>query len=196
MENKELFELTNPQKNIWNTELFFSDTNVNNVCVSGILNEVVDFDVLKKAINILVEKNDSFRIYISILDNIPMQTFSTFVPFDMDIINVKSKSEFSSIEKSMVNENFTLINSNLFKFKLARFPDGRGGIILNVHHIIADSWSLGLTIQEIIKIYHCLLNGNAEYISDTFSYKNLIESEQSDLRSGESEDRVLNECTF
>lgn len=178
MKKTNLYNLTNPQKNIWNTELFFSDTNVNNVCSSGILNEVVDFDILKKAINILVEKNDSFRIHISILENIPMQTFSTFVPFDIDIIDVKSKYEFSSIEESMVNEKFTLINSNLFKFKLARFPDGKGGIILNVHHIIADSWSLGLTIQEIIKIYHCLLDGSTEYISDTFSYKNLIESEQ------------------
>ena len=178
MENKELFELTNPQKNIWNTELFFSDTNVNNVCVSGIINEVVNFDILKKAINILVEKNDSFRINLLISENVPMQTFSTFVPFDIDIINVNSKSEFKSIEQSMVNEKFTLINSNLFKFKLAKFPDGKGGIILNVHHIIADSWSLGLTIQEIVKIYHCILSGNSEYISDTFSYKNLILSEQ------------------
>ena len=178
MENKELFELTNPQKNIWNTELFFSNTNVNNVCVSGIINEVVNFDILKKAINILVEKNDSFRINLLILKNIPMQTFSAFVPFDIDIINVNSKSEFTFIEQSMVNEKFTLINSNLFKFKLAKFPDGKGGIILNVHHIIADSWSLGLTIQEIVKIYHFLLNNNSEYISDTFSYKNFITAEQ------------------
>ena len=178
METKEIFELTNPQKNIWNTELFFSNTNVNNVCVSGIINEVVNFDILKKAINILVEKNDSFRINLLISENIPMQTFSAFAPFDIDIINVNSKSEFTSIEQSMVNEKFTLINSNLFKFKLAKFPDGKGGIILNVHHIIADSWSLGLTIQEIVKIYHCLLNNNSEYISDTFSYKNLITAEQ------------------
>ena len=132
--------------------MFFSDTNVNNVCVSGIINEVVNFGILKKAINVLVEKNDSFRINLLLSENVPMQTFSTFVPFDIDIINVNSKAEFKSIEQSMVNEKFTLINSNLFKFKLAKFPDGKGGVILNVHHIIADSWSLGLTIQEIVKI--------------------------------------------
>ena len=31
MKKNDLYNLTNPQKNIWNTELFFSDTNVNNV---------------------------------------------------------------------------------------------------------------------------------------------------------------------
>ena len=147
MENKDVYELTNPQKNIWNTELFFSDTNVNNVCVSGILNEVVDFNILKKAINVLVEKNDSFRIKLTIENNKPMQFFSEFVPFDIDIITIKSNTEFTAIEKSIVEEKFALINSTLFKFKLAKFPDGKAGIILNVHHIIADSWSLCLTIQ-------------------------------------------------
>ena len=87
METKELFELTNPQKNIWNTELYFSDTNVNNLCVSAILNEVVNFDVLKKAINILVQKNDSFRINLSVVNDTPMQFFCAFKPFDIDVID-------------------------------------------------------------------------------------------------------------
>lgn len=192
MENKDVYELTNPQKNIWNTELFFSDTNVNNVCVSGILNEVVDFNILKKAINVLVEKNDSFRIKLTIENNKPMQFFSEFVPFDIDIITIKSNTEFTAIEKSIVEEKFALINSTLFKFKLAKFPDGKAGIILNVHHIIADSWSLGLTIQEIIKIYHDLKKDNQEYICDTFSYKNLIQSE----RDYKNSNRYINDKEF
>lgn len=178
METKELFELTNPQKNIWNTELYFSDTNVNNLCVSAILNEVVNFDVLKKAINILVQKNDSFRINLSVVNDTPMQFFCAFKPFDIDVIDVNSESEFASIENDMVNEKFTLFDSNLFTFKIAKFSDGRAGVILNVHHIIADSWSLGLTIQEIVKIYHCLIKGDTNYVSNTFSYKNLILSEK------------------
>ena len=59
----------------------------------------------------------SFRINILISDNVPMQTFSPFMPFDIDIIDVNSKSDFTSIEQSMVNEKFTLIHSDLFKFK-------------------------------------------------------------------------------
>ena len=31
MENKELFELTNPQKSIWYTEQFYNGTTVNNI---------------------------------------------------------------------------------------------------------------------------------------------------------------------
>lgn len=177
MNNKDVFELTNPQRNIWNTELFFSDTNINNICVSSIIDEVVDFNLLKKAINTLVELNESFRIKLCIENTIPMQYISDFMPFDIDIIELESMDKFKALEQSTVEEKFSLFDCNLFKFKLIKFSDGKGGIILNIHHIISDSWSLGLTIKEILKIYHCLKSGN-DYISDTFPYSNLINSEK------------------
>ena len=35
MENKDVYELTNPQKSIWYTEQFYEGTTVNNICTSG-----------------------------------------------------------------------------------------------------------------------------------------------------------------
>ena len=177
MEKKDIYELTNPQKSIWNTELFFSNTTVNNICVSGIINEEVSIEILKKAINLLVKENDSFRTKLIVNDSVPVQFFSEYIPFNIDVIKVENKKEFNKIEQQMVEEKFNLINSELYKFKIIKFPDNTAGIILNVHHMIADSWSLGITIQEIVKIYKTLLE-NKEYISDTFSYKNYIESER------------------
>ena len=37
MENKELFELTNPQKSIWYTEQFYNGSNINNITETPIL---------------------------------------------------------------------------------------------------------------------------------------------------------------
>ena len=60
--NKELYDLTNPQKSIWLTEQFYSDSCVNNICGTTTINELVDFEKLKQALNIYVKDNDSFRI--------------------------------------------------------------------------------------------------------------------------------------
>lgn len=178
MVKKNFYELTNPQKNIWNTELFYPDTTINNICVSSIIDENLDFNLLKKSINKLVELNESFRINLSIIDTIPKQFISDFTPFNIDIIELNSKKEFFELEDITAKEKFTILNSNLYKFKIVKFPNGTGGIILNIHHIIADSWSLGITVKEILKIYHCMKSGN-EYVSDTFPYSNLINSETS-----------------
>ena len=157
MENK-LYELTNPQKSIWYTENYFENTNINNICTSGIIYEDINIDTLKNAIHRLVQTNDSFRIKLSLQNNVPMQYITDFEPFDIETIYINNIDDFHNIEQEMVKEKFNIINSVLFKFKIAIFPDKSAGVILNLHDIIADSWSLGLTIQKIVQIYHSIKN--------------------------------------
>ena len=52
---KELFNLTNPQKSILLTEEFYKGTNINNICGTAIIEDIVNFDLLKKAMNIFVK---------------------------------------------------------------------------------------------------------------------------------------------
>ena len=139
---KKMFKLTNPQKNIWNMEFYYSDTNICNICASGLIKENINIDLLKKAVNMVVRNNDSFRIQLTLENSNPMQYLVDYEPFDMDVVNVSSMEDFRDLENSMVKEKFTLLNSPLFKFKLALFPNGYAAVILNIHHIISDSWSL------------------------------------------------------
>ena len=44
-----MYELTNPQKSIWLTEQYFQNTTINNICVSSIIDENLDFNLLKKS---------------------------------------------------------------------------------------------------------------------------------------------------
>ena len=171
------YELTNPQKSIWYTENFFKNTNINNICTSGIIYENINIEALKKAIYFLVQNNDSFRIKLSLKNDVPMQYISDFVPFDIETIYVNNTEDFNNIEQEMVNEKFNIIDSCLFKFKIAIFPDNSAGVILNIHHIVADSWSLGLTIQKIIQIYHYIKNGE-KVLTKGSSYIYYIEKEQ------------------
>ena len=157
MENK-FYELTSPQKSIWYTENYFENTNINNICTSVIIYENIDINTLKKALNILVQNNDSFKIKLSLQNDVPMQYISNFIPFDIDTTYINNMEDFHNIEQEMVNEKFNLIDSDLYKFKIAVFPDNSAGIIVNIHHIIADSWSLGISVQKVIQIYHCIKN--------------------------------------
>lgn len=176
MNNKNVFELTNPQKNIWNMEEYFKDTTINNICTSVLLDEIINVKLLKQAINNIVKKNDSFRISIYRENGIPKQKILDFIPFDIEVINVNTKKEMSEIEKNEANIKFDILKSNLFRFKIIMFPNNIGGIILTVHHMIADSWSLGLTVKNLIKEYHSLLN-NTKIIENDQSYINYIASE-------------------
>ena len=114
MERK-MFNLTNPQKNIWNMEFYYSDTNICNICGSGLIKENINIELLKKAINILVERNDSFRIQLSLENSTPMQYFVSYKPFEIEVIKVKDEQGLRDLENTMVKENFTLLSSRILK---------------------------------------------------------------------------------
>lgn len=177
MGNKELFELTNPQKSIWYTEQFYEGTTVNNICVSGTLYGKIDEELLKQAINNVVKQNDSFRIHVTQEKNDVRQYIADYEKFNIDVEYINNESEVKQIEKSEAKFKFNIIDSDLFKFKLAISKGNFACIILTVNHLIADSWSLGLVIQEIIKNYNALKN-NEDFVPDTFSYLDYIKSEK------------------
>ena len=56
------YELTNPQKSIWLSEQYYKGTNINNICGVLSIHENVNFDILEKALNLFLEKNDILLI--------------------------------------------------------------------------------------------------------------------------------------
>ena len=177
MENKELFELTNPQKSIWYTEQFYSGTTVNNICTSGTVYGKIDENLLKQAINNVVKQNDSFRIHVVLENNVAKQYIADYKEFDIDVEYIDDESEIERVEKEEVKFKFDVIDSDLFKFKLAISEGNFACIILTVNHLIADSWALGLVIQEILRNYNALKN-NEDITQETFSYVDYINSEK------------------
>ena len=60
--SEKYYDLAAPQQAIWLTEQYYQNTNVNNVCGTFYSSEKLDFNVLKKSLNIFLKNNDSFKI--------------------------------------------------------------------------------------------------------------------------------------
>ena len=177
MENKDVYELTNPQKSIWYTEQFYEGTTVNNICTSGIVYGEINENLLKQAIKNVVKQNDNFRIHIILENGIAKQYISDYKDFNIAVEYINNEAEIEKIEKEEALHKFNVINSDLFKFKLAISENNFACIILTVNHLIADSWGLGLVIQEILRNYNNLKN-NEEISQETFSYVDYINAEK------------------
>lgn len=178
MENK-LYNLTNPQKSILLTEEFYKGSNINNICGTAIIDDVLDFDLLKKAMHIFVKNHDSFSFKLTVNNNeIKQYVDDNADNPDIEIVDINSKDEISKVENSMLNHVFDIYNGDLFSMKIFRLPDNTGGFIVNVHHLYGDSWSLGIVANDIVRIYSSLLNGEDVSKNDNFSYLNYINSEK------------------
>ncbi len=183
MLKKDVYSLTNPQKNIWDTELFFSNSNLNNIGGYVFIEEKLDLKTLEKAINLYVKKNDALRLKIHVIDGEPYQYLEKYSPFSIDMLSLKNMEEVEQLNQKIVGTPFPLFDSNLFSFTLFQLPNGFGGFNVTLHHFISDAWGMSLLISGIIHLYAELIHG--QEINDTLcpSYLEYISSQKDYLQS-------------
>lgn len=189
---KNFYELTNPQKTIWLTEQYYSGTSINNLCGYIWLKMPVDVQILQKSAQKLIESNDNFRLrFTTDKNNVPQQYVSDFQPIEMEHLDLNSEKELNAAEEVISARPFNLIDSQLVTFTSFKLANGTGGLILNLHHLVADAWSFSLIITQFIEIYKSFLN-NTPFEYTYHSYLDYISSEKKYLES----DKFINDEAY
>lgn len=180
--NEKLYDLTNPQKNIWNTEQYFSGTSINNVGGIVFIDEPINFDKLSKAISNVLASHDTFRLRLVQDGDFIKQIFDNAINYLPEIIDVQDLDEIHSVGNTLCRKVFSIEDNEFFTVKICRLPNNHGAVIPVMHHLIADSWCLGLFFKEFIGEYKNLIK-NEENIGTVYSYIDFINDEQNYLNS-------------
>lgn len=89
-----------------------------------------------------------------------------------------------------------MLDSNLFHFTVFSLPDGTGGVVLTVHHIISDAQTVNQIAPKLMNFYSSFLNNTKPEFIQT-SYIDYINSEQKYLQSEKyNNDKVFWENLF
>ena len=178
-----MLKLTNSQKSIWVTEQYYRGSSINNICGTAIIEEKVDFEKLRKSVEIVCQKHDNFRLQLNIEDGEVKQVLSEPKEIKIDTIDVATQKGLEKEREKIVRTPFKLENSELFKFYIFKFENGEGAFMLNIHHLIADAWTLAFICNEIIKTYSALKQNKEVETKAIYSYIDYIKSEQEYLES-------------
>lgn len=136
------------------------------------INQKVDFNRLKEAINYCFKKNDSIRIKLGLEDDKLLQYFEDYKEQNLEIVEVNTENDVKNLENEIINRPFEMFNSYLFQIVIYRYKNGFGGVILKLNHVIADGYTIGLLLYEVLGYYSKTQN---KIIS--FSYLDYINSE-------------------
>ena len=181
-----IYELTSSQSSIWNTELFYNGSNINNICGTINLFEPLNFDEIKQTLQLIIDENDNFHTHFLIKDGTVYQTFIDNIDYEIEIVEIKTQEDLKKLEEKMMSHIFDILNSSLFEFKIFKYPNNTGGVIVNIHHLISDSWTLGLIAKNIVSKYYNLHN-KLPIEPKINSYVNYINSENKYLNSSKFE---------
>jgi non-ribosomal peptide synthetase component F/acyl carrier protein len=175
---------------IYYNEKRYPDTAAYNLAHTVRYPGTLDNNLLEKAINTVLLKNEGLRLRIVEIPTetsiAPAQYISDYKEISIDYFDFTGKQGRENAEKWVEHRTkaaFNLLTSPLFYFACLKFNEKESGYYMNFHHIIVDQWACFLVFKEINKIYRALEKG--ESIDDTpnLSYTQFIWDEREYLES-------------
>ena len=167
----------------------FPGTSIGNVAATLKIKEDINYDLLEKAINIFVEKNDAMRIRVIEEKGIPKQYIHNYSYFKIDFLDFSNCdiSEFYKWNEERVQKPLKVIDSTLYYFAIIKLGKDVGAFYANTHHLISDAWTMNLIASQVVENYESLKNNRKILSAKKPSYLDYVLSEEEYKFSGKKD---------
>jgi len=125
-------------------------------------------DALSLAINGLIARHESLRTSFRLGETGPLQVIHPAEPIEMGSLDLRgpdgdpSRQEVVQQVEALLHEPFDLSQAPLLRAHVLRIGENRHLLVLLIHHIVADGWSLGVIERELSALYAAALRGEPD----------------------------------
>ncbi|MFD2201721.1 non-ribosomal peptide synthetase [Shivajiella indica] len=158
--NSSIIPLSFPQKRQLFLELLDRGTAVNNLSVFIQMKGNLNFFALEKSANQILERHENLRTCFSFDQGLPVpqlknQTNITITKVDLQGFEKNIRiAEARKLAEKEVLQAFDLTKAPLIRLKIYQIDEQNHLLLAIIHHTIADGWSLGVFLKELIAFYH------------------------------------------
>jgi hypothetical protein len=178
--------LTFAQQRLWLIDRFAPESAAYNIPQSWTIEGAIDVEAFKRALGRLAERHQALRTRIEIREGEPVQVVMRRVEIPLqftDLEDVPGVERGSQVRAWLVREGreaFALDQAPLIRFHIFRLAANRFVIAYNVHHIVADQWSLNTLKRDFAALYVEATTGvKATLPALTLQYSDVAERERS-----------------
>jgi len=152
------YALSDVQKQIW----FMHRNNVGaayHVSASLYLSGSLSVAALEKALDEIVARHDSLRAGIREQNGRPEQFVRDAAGCELEVSDLETlprerrKAALRELEQSTHDTPFDLARDRLVRFHLVRIDDGQHVLLITLHHIFTDGWSVNILYRELGAFY-------------------------------------------
>lgn len=177
--------LSRSQRRLWFLNQLDPGNPVYNIAIALTIDGPLKRDVLERSLKAVVERHESLRTRFLQKEGVPYSMVEdardwqtefvdySFLPPDM------RQDEILRFAQEAARNPFSLDRGSLFRATLLRKSPAQHVIVLVMHHIISDGWSLGVLAQELGSIYQSYARGR-EYPLEPlqFQFRDFVAWEQ------------------
>lgn len=138
----------------------FFHKQVTQIPESIILSKEFDFDLMKKAFNIEIERNDCLRLrFFKEKGKIKQYFLDKYTQEDIPVLKFNSAQERVDTLTADAQKPVKMLKGEIFRIKFFRTEDNRYGIYLCVHHLVMDNAAVFVFFNDLLAVYDHLKDG-------------------------------------
>ncbi|MFS0519589.1 amino acid adenylation domain-containing protein [Nostoc sp. UIC 10607] len=174
-----VFPTSFAQQRLWFFDQLAPGNPFYNVSTTLNLTGSLNFTALKQTFNEIVRRHETLRTRFVMVDQQPVQAIapSLIIPLPLiDLRNFDSPERDTRVQQIVTQEAqhpFNLTTGPLLRVKLLQLDEEEYLLLLNLHHIVADGWSIGVLIKELGVLYKALA-GDKRCLTTSYSVSTLL----------------------
>ena len=185
------------QQRLWFLEQLDPGKSVYTILYAVRFESRIDLRALTLSVNEIVRRHESLRTRFATVDGQPMQVIdreSNFALQVADLSGLPKSEQDRAIRREAEREGtepFDLSAGPLFRARLLLLGAEHSVLLITVHHIVIDGWSVGVVFQELAALYEAFSNHRQSPLPEPeVQYADYSVWQRDSLQAGALEDQV------
>jgi amino acid adenylation domain-containing protein len=151
--------LSFPQQRQLFLEMLQPGTAVNNLSVLLDIRGRLEITALERSVNEIIARHDSLRTCFSLNEGLPKPKIVNDIKINISVVDLQQstgealETKARQLAEKEIAKPFNLVEAPLLRLKLYVLEQDHSWLLLTIHHTIADGWSLGVFLNELILCY-------------------------------------------
>lgn len=162
-----VFPASFAQQRLWFLDQLEPGDHTYNIPVAVRLRGALDVAALSASFNEVVRRHESLRTTFTATEGEPVQVVAESLSLELPVLDLRDQPEADrEVELQVVaaieaERSFDLAQGPLLRATVVQMDDDDHVLLLTMHHIISDGWSISVLVSEVAALYTSFVTGQA-----------------------------------
>jgi amino acid adenylation domain-containing protein len=153
------------QQRLWFLDQLDPGSALYNMPAALQLHGALDVSALERALNEIVRRHDALRTSFTTIDNQPSQIIAPALTLRLTPISLSAlppgerDTQVQALVQAEAQTPFDLAAGPLIRARLLQLDENAHVVLLTLHHIVSDGWSMSILIREVAALYAAFVQG-------------------------------------
>jgi amino acid adenylation domain-containing protein len=186
------------QQRLWFLDQLIPNSALYNVPIATRLQGPLELNALECSLNEIARRHEPLRTTFRAVAEQPVQSIEPAFPLPLSVFDIQNfrpeqrEAEARRLAVEEAQRPFDLSHDLPLRARVLRLGEEDHVLLLTMHHICSDGWSMGVLVREIVTLYHAYSGGRPSPLADLpFQYADYAAWQREQMR-GELFETQLN----